>query len=221
MTRQQSQSQSILLREVAKTSRPAKNDANSSIWSERSFASTDDPSKLSSCKHKSFTENESILSVELQWEEAVKALALNDYKKALHWCQLAADNSHPAALGQLAHMHLKGLGGLNRSSKKAVDYFKQASDLGHTNSMLKLGNLYEDGVGCKTNYHEAARLYRLLANSSNSEALFCLGNLYMMGDGVFRSERYAFILWEQAAKLGHKTARSFLSLRDLTFQEFP
>jgi len=157
---------------------------------------------------------------ESQWKLAEKALADNNEQEALFWCRMAADQMHPAALGQLANMHHEGLGGLRRDYNKSFLYYKQASDLGNLKSMLQLGKMYEDGVGCERNYREAARLYRALARiNCDPEALFSLGNLYMMGDGAERNAAKAFILWEKASASGHEMARSFISLREIAFQQ--
>lgn len=165
---------------------------------------------------------------EAQWKLAAEALAHDDHQTALHWCQQAANQSHPLALARMGRYHLEGspgtitnnqhqaVGVVTRDLNLAFKYYQRAAELKHRGALTQLAQMYERGLGCKVNFREAARCYIVLAREfSCPESMFCLGNLYMMGDGVTMDADKAFQLWERAAKLGHEGAQSFLTLRDL------
>jgi TPR repeat protein len=165
---------------------------------------------------------------EAQWKLTADALAHDDHKTAFHWCQQAANQSHPLALARMGRYHLEGVNGtttnnqhqtaavVSRDLNMAFNYYKRAAEQQHRGALSQLAQMYERGIGCNVDFREAARCYITLAREfSCPESMFCLGNLYMMGDGVRMDSDKAFQLWERAAKLGHEGAQSFLTLRDL------
>jgi TPR repeat protein len=154
------------------------------------------------------------------WKRALHALAAKEYEQVAQWCQRA--ETHPLAQSQLAELYLRGLGGLEKSSQRAFECYQKATGLGHYEAMLKVGQMYEDGVGTEVNYQKAASCYRRICRSEHdcsretfAEALFGLGCLYMMGEGVNRDSSKAFLLWDKAADLGHENAQEFVALREL------
>ena len=154
---------------------------------------------------------------EAQWKLAADAIARGDHEHALHWCDQAANQStpHPQALARMGQYHLEGKI-VTRDLEVAFQYYQRAAELKHRGALFQLAQMHERGQGCKVDFREAARCYIVLARDySCPESMFCLGNLYMMGDGVTMDPDKAFQLWERAAKLGHEGAQSFLTLRDL------
>ena len=165
---------------------------------------------------------------EAQWKLAARALAHHDDTDALYWCQLAADQSHPLALGQLALFHLEGKAGVTQNTTNAILLYQLAADRGNRDALFQMAILYETGgqggsssAAAAVDYREAARCYiRLARDFLCHESMFRLGNLYMMGDGVPLDSTKAFLLWEKAATCGgHEGAQSNLTLRDLATTE--
>ena len=155
-----------------------------------------------------------------QWKLTADAITRGDHSQAFYWCEQAANQSsppHPLALARMGLYHFEGRDGVvTRDLKLAFKYYQRAAELRHRGALSQLAQMYERGQGCKVDFREAARCYIILARDfSCPESMFCLGNLYMMGDGVAMDPDKAFQLWERAAKLGHEGAQSFLTLRDL------
>ena len=135
---------------------------------------------------------------------------------ALDWCQQAATQSHPVALACMGRYYLQGKAGLTRNAAKAYEYYQLAAKQGNADALFQVAQMLERGLGCMHDFQQAAQCYtRLIQDCACPESMFCLGNLYMMGDGVPMDTDRAFSLWEKAAKLGHEGAQSFVTLRDL------
>jgi TPR repeat protein len=111
----------------------------------------------------------------------------------------------------------------SRSKETTDERFRrcqlEAHDGTNRDAIFQLAQMYEMGKGCPQDYRAAARCYIKLAQEpfQDPPAMYCLGILYMMGDGggVPIDPDKSFRLWEKAAKLGHGDAREFLKLREL------
>lgn len=91
-----------------------------------------------------------------------------------------------------------------------------AYDGTNRDAIYQLAQMFEMGQGCVQDYRAAARCYIKLAQDFQDEtAMYSLGILYMMGDGVPVNPDKAFLLWEKAARKGHEGAESFLRLQKL------
>jgi TPR repeat protein len=112
--------------------------------------------------------------------------------------------------------YLQGKAGLTRNAAKAYEYYQLAAKQGNADALFQVAQMLERGLGCMHDFQQAAQCYtRLIQDCACPESMFCLGNLYMMGDGVPMDTDRAFSLWEKAAKLGHEGAQSFVTSRDL------
>lgn len=114
-----------------------------------------------------------------------------------------------AKRGDMACMrHAAGI--LIRSSdiekkKKAVQYFKAASDLGDVESMYQFGCLLENGVAnevLKKNERMAATLIKNSADSQYEDAIIKYSNMLMHGIGVRKSKEESIRYLQQAADNG-------------------
>lgn len=86
-----------------------------------------------------------------------------------------------------------------QDAPKATRFFKYASDRGHVQASVKLGECCEYGIGTEQNPGEAARLYRIAANAGDGESLGRLGNCYRYGTGVEQDFAKAFGLYRKAS----------------------
>ena len=62
------------------------------------------------------------------------------------------------------------------------------------------------------NYSEAAKLYRLAAESGNADARYALGSMYTYGEGVIADYQKAEKWYRLAAEKGHREAQYTLGL---------
>ena len=65
--------------------------------------------------------------------------------------------------------------GLVKSDKKAAKIWKRAVELGDVDAMVRLGVLYEKGLGVKLDKKKAERLIRAAADRGNAAAQTSLG----------------------------------------------
>ena len=104
-----------------------------------------------------------------------------NYKVAVRWYKLAADQGHAKAQYNLGVMYDMGLG-VSRNYKVAVRWYKLAADQGHAMAQFAMGSMYEFGDGVPTNYKEAARWYKLAADQGYAKAKDKLAELGILID---------------------------------------
>ena len=91
----------------------------------------------------------------------------------------------------------------------ATDSFARTlvlAEKGDAEAQLKLGVMYDTGLGAPQNHAQAVKWYRLAADKGKTEAQFNLGFLYSMGQGVPRNYIEAHMWLSLAAPRGHAIA---------------
>ena len=115
-----------------------------------------------------------------------------DYKEAEKWYRKAAELGNANAQNNLGNLYYYG-NGVNQDYKEAEKWYRKAADQGQEQaeenlcSLLKMIEKAEEWANDsykKGNYTEAAKLYRIVAEKGNVDALFNLGLLYYNGQGV-------------------------------------
>jgi serine/threonine protein kinase len=90
---------------------------------------------------------------------------------------------------------------------KALDLFRQAADLGDSQAMVELGELYmEDNAGSAGDVKEAAQWFRKAADAGNSSGMLHLGVMYYLGAGVPEDYGEAATWYRKAANAGNADA---------------
>lgn len=79
-------------------------------------------------------------------------------------------------------------------------------------AMTLVAELYSQGLGVKPSKEEAARWFRLAAESGDPQAMFELGIADMKGDGVEQDREAARTMFKQAAAHDHPGALFYLGL---------
>ncbi len=82
-------------------------------------------------------------------------------------------------------------------------------------AMTLVGELYAQGLGVKQSKEEAARWFKLAADSGDAQAMFELAIAYMKGDGVEQDRSAARAMLEQAAGYEHPSALFYLGLMSM------
>jgi len=115
------------------------------------------------------------------------------------WYNMAALKNHPDALVALGEMAIKNEAGLTHTD--AISYLTRASDMGRTDAMRALSDLYRMGQGISANDVQSERLLKKASESFDKDATKRLGDRYFEKD-----PKTALGYYEQAAEAGHVEA---------------
>ncbi len=116
--------------------------------------------------------------------------------EAKSWYMQAANKNHPDALVALGEMAIKNEAGLTQSD--AVAYLTRASDMGRTDAMRALSDLYRTGQGTTPSSKKSQSLLKKASQSFDRDATKRLGDSYFEKD-----PKQALKYYEQAAEAGH------------------
>ncbi|WP_026940788.1 tetratricopeptide repeat protein [Hellea balneolensis] len=116
--------------------------------------------------------------------------------EAKSWYLQAANKNHPDALVALGEMAIKNEAGLTQAD--AVAYLTRASDMGRTDAMRALSDLYRTGQGTAPSTKKSQNLLKKASQSFDSDATKRLGDSYFEKD-----PKKALKYYEQAAESGH------------------
>jgi len=119
--------------------------------------------------------------------------------EAKSWYMQAANQNHPDALVALGEMAIKNEAGLTQSD--AVAYLTRASDMGRTDAMRALSDLYRTGQGTAPSAKKSQGLLKKASQSFDRDATKRLGDSYFEKD-----PKKALKYYEQAADAGHVEA---------------
>lgn len=128
--------------------------------------------------------------------------------EAIRWWIAAAKQNNTDALYGLGYAYRYGIlttapwGNIKIDEKKALSYFKNASDLNEPRSQYELGNLYFDGIAVQKNVGLAIQLYQKSSDNGYKYAQNRLGDCYYFGTGVPKNITQAFDLYTRAANGG-------------------
>ena len=99
-----------------------------------------------------------------------------DYKKAFHWLQLAAQQGYVESQARLGTMYLLGLG-TDQDNKKASFWIEKAHQAGSMEATLYLGWMFLKGVGGKAlDIDKSVDMFQKAANHGNFVASVILRN---------------------------------------------
>ena len=118
---------------------------------------------------------------------------------ARRWYTMAAKKNNPDALVALGEMAIKNEAGLTHED--AVSYLTRASDLGRTDAMRALADLYRTGQGTQVNPEQSQNYLKKASQSFDKDATKRLGDSYFETD-----PKQALRYYEQAAEAGHVEA---------------
>jgi uncharacterized protein len=77
--------------------------------------------------------------------------------------------------------------------------FQIAAEQGNPNANIKLGNMYDGGLGVTQDFKEAIRFYKIAARQGHQLGFIFVGAMYENGQGVERNLREA-ARWKNLAK---------------------
>ena len=97
------------------------------------------------------------------------------------------------------------------SPEKAVRYLEYAAKGGDTAAQIKLGYMYEKGIGVDQDWEEAAAYYYDAAQLGEAQAMKNLGQMYEYGMGVPENWTDAATWYERGAQAGNVQAQAALA----------
>lgn len=95
--------------------------------------------------------------------------------------------------------------------ERAVPYLKYAAKNGDTTAQIKLGYMYEKGIGVDQDWEEAAAYYYDAAKLGEPQAMKNLGQMYEYGMGVPENWNDAARWYEEGARRGNVQAQAALA----------
>ena len=141
-----------------------------------------------------------------------------DYKKALKWLKLSADQNHPLGLYNLAIMYEHGHE-VKKDKDQAKTQFDQAlpgmralAKEGNVHGQANLGIMYDYGYGVKRDKTEAVNWYRRAAEQGHPGGQRSLGWAYQKAIGVEKDEAEAVKWYRKAAEQGYAVAQNNLGV---------
>lgn len=137
----------------------------------------------------------------------------SNYKKAIIWLDKAAKSEHRGALEELSWLYFTG-GDVPVSHKKSFEYTKRAFQANSLWAANQLGIFYYQGLAVKQDYQQARSFFEQALESMRTDvrgyALYNLSSLYFQGLGVVKNYNLALRYCYESAKLGNKSAISWL-----------
>jgi tetratricopeptide (TPR) repeat protein len=115
------------------------------------------------------------------------------------------------AQNQLGVMYAEG-NGVAKDAAKAMQLFRKAVALGHSDAQYNLGSMYDNGEGVAKDVIKAVEWYQKSAAQGHSDAQFSLALAYAEGKGVPKDAAVAVTWLQKSAAQGHSFAQHYLSL---------
>jgi len=124
---------------------------------------------------------------------------------------VAGKQDHSLALFKLAE-HFFEVAENDSCLKKGFDACYRSAELGLIEAQFNLGVMFEDGLGTKQNFKEAATWYHRAATSGDERAMNNLGDMYWHGKGVSKDKLKAETLFALAVEKNSSLAQLNLGL---------
>ena len=119
----------------------------------------------------------------------------------------SARNDNVRAQFQLANCYLNG-NGVEKNSKKGMDWLKEAAENGYVPAQLKLGKIYYKGNEVTdSDKGMAAHWLEKAAEGRDPVAQYELGKMYYYGDGIPQNEAEGLLWLRESSKNGNNRAR--------------
>lgn len=135
-----------------------------------------------------------------------------DYKQAMHYYELAAQNKNPVALNNLGSLYFNGIG-TDVDHVKAIYYFEEAAKLGSNDAALNLAIISLGDNKKEKSIDDWKKIYSLLnqAQEDNVFARYLFGYAHSVGFLVKKDLKKSFKLIKSAADDNYDEAQYILS----------
>ncbi|MDR1907362.1 MAG: sel1 repeat family protein [Holosporales bacterium] len=125
---------------------------------------------------------------------------IQDDRKAVEWLTKSAESENRGAQYTLARMYMDGQG-VPKDAEKALHWLQKAANSGYAKAQNALGYMYQNGYGgIKSDYAQAATLYRKAAEQGDPFAQHNLALAYERGHGVGKNLEEAYMWYYIASQ---------------------
>lgn len=100
-----------------------------------------------------------------------------DVEKAKHWYTLSAENGNVEAQFELAKLLENGKDGVKKNLAGAFYWYKKAAEADDIYAILKVGQMYDAGIGIGKNIEKALYWYEKAAAKNSIDAIYYLANI--------------------------------------------
>jgi TPR repeat protein len=133
-----------------------------------------------------------------------------DRKLAVKFLRSAAGNNHPDACFHLGFWYWELPERTEAQRRRAITFWRRAAKLGSANAQYFLGAYYATDPDMPINAKESARYYTMAALNGDTEALYNLGVMHLVGEGVEVDEARGNSLILEAGRRGNYLAYCYL-----------
>lgn len=148
------------------------------------------------------------------------------YEMAIHYFELSAKQGYSEAMIELARIYRDGLG-VDKDSEKMLEWYHKAADKNSARALLDLAHVYRWGDNVETDKTKALEYYHETVQSSDGDdytgdspqvaAMYEIGNILELGEGVARDIHKAVFWYRKAALHGNYDARRELKRMNLNW----
>ncbi len=134
-----------------------------------------------------------------------KKSTIQDTAKGVEWLTKAATLGYVPAMVKLGWINYD-----NKNYKKAMDWFKMASDKGSSEALVDVGHLYTRGQGVTVDNLEAMKWFQMAIDKGYPLGMFRAAYLYQKGLGVNKDIHKAISLYVMAAEKGYGSSKEWI-----------
>ena len=140
---------------------------------------------------------------ETWYQQSLELFEKKENSQGLELLTRAAENGNPKAQYDLGGLYQTGRRGVKSNVKKAIQWYKKASDQGYDNATYDLATIYFWGRGVAQDSKKAINLYTKVGEHGDTQALLMAGIIYHTGDGLMgHNFKKALDYYIKAAKMG-------------------
>ncbi len=131
----------------------------------------------------------------------------SDTAAARSFAEQAAAQRDPEALYLLAAMHRAGEGGYEADENRYVRFLSESAKLNYPDAIAELADLYYKGeAGVECDYKRALQEFLRAGKLGHADAICSAAVMTYHGRGRESDKHEAFLLYQEAAAMGHQSA---------------
>jgi TPR repeat protein len=119
------------------------------------------------------------------------------------------------ANSNLSNISMIDLGNANYKESKydiAMKCYRRAASGGNSEALIRIGDMYLNGLGVTENSNKALEWYQEAADKDNKKAYVIVGNFYFYGESVDRDYDKSFKYFTKAAEAGDSDGMARLAM---------
>ncbi len=143
-------------------------------------------------------------------EYSTDSFGCTEEEKKKNWFELAAQAGNLEANYNLGQEFERYADRYGKGYAEAASWYEKAAKRNHLESLLKIADMYERGIGVDTSPIKAAQYYLQAAELNSSQAQYKIGLYYTSGYGVDADHTQAFHWLEKSHQQGNIAATTEL-----------